>query len=318
VPARSLTTSADYAERFRVDPQDRKLADAPNGQDPQRDNESGPAASTQISSGPRDAPAPGEQPNGHRQGGSAQPGRPKPALRLGGDDASRPDTARRPGPAGGADRDQLPAELRDLVTRTLAACRAAEGRNALGGYGTSGLTPAIQRIAAQLPPGGLAPGSVANTVKPADRFAAKLARLAARQPGRPPAEVAAGIGDAIRYAFAFSAAEYTEATWLAHRKLKAQGFELEVRRNRWESPECKGVFTRWRDPAHGLLFEIQFHTTESWALVSQTHGAYLRITDPMTPPAERTRLRERQVADAAGVPTPPDCMDITDFRAAAR
>jgi len=215
-------------------------------------------------------------------------------------------------------RPRLAPEHRDLVDRILAACRAAEGRNALGGYGSSGLTPALRRIAAQLPAGGLAAASEADTLKAADRFATRLARLIDRQPGRPPAELAATISDGIRYAFTFPAADYTEGTLLVHRKLKAQGFDLEARRNQWDSREYKGIFTRWRDPAHGLAFEVQFHTVEGWDLLKQTHDAYLRITDPATPAAERARLRARQATAAATLSPPPGCLDIADFKAGSR
>jgi hypothetical protein len=210
------------------------------------------------------------------------------------------------------------ADLRELVERTLARCRTAEGRNVLGSYGSSGLTPALQRLAAHLPFGGLAPDSEANSLKPADSFAAKLARLIARNPGRTAEELAASIGDAVRYAFAFEVAHYVEGTWLVHRRLKSHGFELEIRRNRWESPERKGIFTQWRDPAHHLAFEVQFHTTASWAVVQRTHDVYVQITDPATPPAERARLRARQVAAAAAAKAPPNWADIGDFRLEAR
>ena len=209
-------------------------------------------------------------------------------------------------------------DLTDLVERTLAACRAAEGRNMFDNYGSSGLTPAIQRLAAQLPAGGLAPGSEADSLKPAVRFAAKLAKLIARNPGRPPEELAASISDAVRYAFAFEPDDYTECTWLVHRKLKTQGFELEVRRNRWESPEHKGIFTRWRDPAHGISFEVQFHTMASWTAAKRAHDAYASITDPATPASERAQLRARQVLAAATAIAPAGCMEIEDFRAEQR
>ena len=101
-------------------------------------------------------------------------------------------------------------DLRQIVGQAMTASRVAEGQTVFGGYGSSGLTPAIQRIAAQLPYGGLAPGSEANTLKPADRFAAKLARLAARNPGQSPEELASSIGDAVRSAFTFEPADYTE------------------------------------------------------------------------------------------------------------
>ncbi|HEY2505094.1 MAG TPA: hypothetical protein VGI58_01140 [Streptosporangiaceae bacterium] len=228
----------------------------------------------------------------------------------------QPGTAGRPRPLTGT--PPLSGALQDLVQRTLDAHRAAEGQNVFGGYGASGLTPAIQRIAAQLPAGGLAPGSHAHTLKQADRFAAKLARLIARNPGRSAGDLARSISDGVRYAFAFDPGYYTDGTWLVHRKLKAQGFELEVRRNRWESSEYKGIWTRWRDPAHDLCFEVQFHTAISWAIVQRTYPAYVQITSPETSPADRALLRARQVAAAAEAKSPPGSTEIADFRLAPR
>ena len=208
---------------------------------------------------------------------------------------------------------RLPADHRRLVTGMLAAFRAAEGQNMFGGYGEGGLTPAMMRISAQLPSGGLAPGSEADSLKSAERMAAKLARLIERHPGRTPEELAAGIVDGLRYAFAFDPDYYTEGTWLVHRKLKAQGFELEARRNRWESPEYKGVWSRWRDPASDVSFEVQFHTDASWDIVLRTHETYVVITDPRTPAAERARLRARQVRAAAVATAPRGWAEISDF-----
>jgi hypothetical protein len=266
-------------------------------------------------------------PGGHERNGSERNGG-SAHYRLGQPDSGYSRPASGPAPEPGSESRQVtgprdpasavPAELRDVVRQALTASQAAEGRTVFGGYGSSGLTPAIQRIAAQLPVGGLAAGSEANSLKPAARFAAKLARLAARNPGRDPEELVRLIGDAVRYAFAFDPGDYTEATWLVHRRLKAQGFDLEARRNRWESPEYKGIFSRWRDPAHGQVFEIQFHTTASWAVAQRTHDVYIRITDPGTPPDERARLRARQVTAAAEAKAPPGCMEIADFQAEAR
>jgi hypothetical protein len=177
---------------------------------------------------------------------------------------------------------------------------------------------AILRLAGQLEHGGLAPGSEADTLKSAERLSAKLARLAARHPDRTADELAAGISDVVRYAFTFDAEHYAEGTWLMHRKLKAHGFELEARRNRWDSPEYKGIWTRWRDPVHDLGFEVQFHTFASWDVIQRTHKAFVAITDPATPSAERSRLRKKQVAAAAAAKAPPDWAEITDFGRGAR
>jgi hypothetical protein len=142
--------------------------------------------------------------------------------------------------------------------------------------------------------------------------------MIARYPGVPARDLAAEIYDTARFTFVFDPDQYTDGTWLVHRRLKAQGYELEARRNRWESPEAKGIRTRWRDPAQNLAFEVQFHTPASWDVLQGTHEAYLRITDPQTPPDERAQLRARQVAAAAATRPPVRSSEIGDFRADVR
>jgi hypothetical protein len=217
-----------------------------------------------------------------------------------------------------AEHGALTREQEELADQALGRYRSADGRNVFGGYGESGLTPAIRRVEAHLPNGRLAPDTDLHTLKSPERYKDKLARLIARNPGVPARDLAAEIYDAARYTFVFEPEDYTDGTWLVHRRLKAHGFELEARRNRWESPEYKGIRTRWRDPAHDLAFEVQFHTPLSWDVVQRTHEAYLRITHPDTPPAERAQLRARQVAAAATTRAPPRCAEIGDFRADVR
>ena len=218
----------------------------------------------------------------------------------------------------GARRGVLTPEQEQIANRALGRYRAADGRNVFGGYGESGLTPAIRRVESHLPHGRLAGDSEDYTLKSPERFKEKLAKMIARNPGSPAEDLAAEIYDAARYTFMFEPQEYTDGTWLVHRRLKAQGFELEARRNRWESPESKGIRTRWRDPAHDLAFEVQFHTPASWDVLQRTHDSYVRITDPQTPPDERDQLRGRQVAASAAIRPPPRCAEIGDFRADTR
>jgi hypothetical protein len=215
-------------------------------------------------------------------------------------------------------RRRLTVEQDRIADQALEKHRAADGRNMFGGYGESGLTPAMRRVEAYLPHGRLAPDSEENSLKSAERYKEKLARLIDRNPGIPAAELADEIYDAARYTFVFEPQDYTDGTWLVHRRLKAQGFELEARRNLWENHEVKGIKTRWRDPAHDLAFEVQFHTPSSWEVLQHTHEAYLRITDPRTPPAERVQLRARQAAEAAASRAPVRCAEIGDFRADTR
>jgi hypothetical protein len=201
-----------------------------------------------------------------------------------------------------------------IAEEALGRFRVAEGRNVFGGYGHSGLTPAMRRIEAQLESGQLLPDTENRSLKQPDSFRKRFADLILRQPDKPADELSLDVHDGIRYAFIFDAENYAEATLQAHSRLKGHGFELEVRWNGWESREFKGINSRWRDPAHDLVFEVQFHTASSWDAWERAKGPYERIIDPTTPPAERARLRAMHAGNLARVPVPPRCTAIPDFR----
>ncbi len=198
----------------------------------------------------------------------------------------------------------------DALTRY----RKAEGRNVFGTYGHSGLTAAMRRIEALLERGQLVPHTEAEALKSADRFKEKFADLIMRHPDKSAEELAHEVHDAVRYAFLVDTAHYTEATLQVHSRLKGQGFELEARRNCWENTEYKGINTRWRDPAHDLAFEVQFHTTSSWDVRQRAQALYQKITDPGTSPGDRVRLRGVRADMSAKILVPPGSTTIPDFR----
>jgi hypothetical protein len=206
-----------------------------------------------------------------------------------------------------------PEESR-IADEALGRCRIAEGRNVFGGYGHSGLTPAMRRIEAQLEHGQLLPDTETTALKPADSFKEKLADLIMRHPDKSAEELALDVHDGIRYAYIFDTEHYTDGTLQAHSRLKGSGFDLEVRRNCWQGPEYKGINSRWRDPAHDLVFEVQFHTAASWDVSQRAHGLYEAITDAGTPPEERARLRSMYAEMSAAVPVPRGCATIPDYR----
>jgi hypothetical protein len=195
---------------------------------------------------------------------------------------------------------------------------ANEGRDAEGTYGEHGLTPAMRRIEAQLEHGHLVEGTEKFVLKDPDSFKEKFADLITRNPDKSYDELACEIHDAIRYTFIFSVEGYTEGTWDSHRKIETAGYELEVRRNKWTNQEYKGINSRWLDPASGQLFEIQFHTQESWEAKQRTHQAYGRIKDPRTPADELRSLREYQKRISQAVELPPGALDIPDYRREGR
>ena len=201
-----------------------------------------------------------------------------------------------------------------MADEALGRCRIAEGRNVFGGYGHSGLTPAMRRIEAQLEHGQLLPDTESRALKSADGFKEKLADLILRHPDKSAEDLALEVQDGIRYTFLFAAEHYTDGTLQAHSRLKGNGFDLEARRNCWQNPEYKGINSRWRDPAHDLVFEVQFHTGASWDVSQRAHTLYEAITDPATPPQERKRLRSIYGEMSATVPAPPGSTTIPDYR----
>jgi hypothetical protein len=205
-----------------------------------------------------------------------------------------------------------------VAEEALGRCRIAEGRNVFGGYGHSGLTPAMRRVEAQLEHGRLAPDTETFTLKSADSFKKKLADLILRHPDKSAEELSLEVPDGIRYAFIVEAEHYTEASLQAHSRLKGNGFDLEVRRNCWKSPGYKGINSRWRDPAHDLVFEVQFHTAESWDAWQRAHDLYEAIGDLGTPPEQRARLRAIYADMSAAIPVPPGCTAIPDYRKEGR
>jgi hypothetical protein len=205
-----------------------------------------------------------------------------------------------------------------VAEEALGRCRIAEGRNVFGGYGHSGLTPAMRRVEAHLEHGSLAPDTENFTLKSADSFKKKLADLILRHPDKSAEELSLEVPDGIRYSFIIEAEHYAEATLQAHSRLKGNGFDLEVRRNCWKIPGYKGINSRWRDPAHDLVFEVQFHTGESWDTWQRAHALYEAIGDLSTPPEQRARLRAIYADMSAAIPVPPGCTAIPDYRQEGR
>jgi hypothetical protein len=210
--------------------------------------------------------------------------------------------------------EQLTPEQVRLAVRTLGQCRLAEGRSVFGSYGDSGLTPAMRRIEDQLEHGELVPETEKYALKSLDRFQEKLAKLIARFPGDDATDLAARIHDGIRYTFLFETDRYVDGIAETRSRLTADGHDLIELKPSWDSDEYKGVNSRWRDSASGVLFEIQWHTAESWEAKQKTHEAYEKIHDLTTPVEEVERLRDYQSAVCAEIPVPPGALQIRRYK----
>ncbi len=210
-------------------------------------------------------------------------------------------------------RDLLPEPSR-IGDSTVEECREAEGRDADGNYGDHGLTPAMRGIEAELEHGKLVDKTAEYALKSANRFKEKLAKLIDRYPGADPKELAHEIHDGIRYTLIFEFEHYTESVEHGQTKLADAGYVRIETKPSWHADEYKGVNSRWCDPASRLMFEVQFHTQESWDAKQKTHDAYEKIGTLNIPIEEAEQLRTYQRQVSAAVRIPPGALEIQPYK----
>jgi hypothetical protein len=206
-----------------------------------------------------------------------------------------------------------PADNR-VADQQLAARRNAEGRRADGNYDERGITPALRRIEGQLDHGSLVPDTEKFALKGPDRFKEKLAKMMRTEPDRPASDLAAEIHDGIRYTYILGFDDYSSEVDEVRRLLDEEGYEQAAFKPSWSGDEYKGINSQWRDPASGHIFEVQFHTQDSWEAKQKTHAAYEKIESPETAAADRAKLREYQRDTSALVPVPPGALDFFPYK----
>lgn len=196
----------------------------------------------------------------------------------------------------------------------LERCRSVEGRDADGKYGEHGLTPSMYRIEAQLEHGHLVDKTEDFALKSPDRFKEKLAKLIGRYPGADPKDLANSIHDAVRYTFIFDSEHYAESVHDGRNKLAEAGYTHIETRPSWHTDEYKGVNSRWRDPESSVMFEVQFHTQQSWEAKQATHDAYEKISNPSTHVKDVERLRAYQRDITSRIEIPPGALEIHPYK----
>lgn len=210
-------------------------------------------------------------------------------------------------------RELDPAANR-IADEAIAARRQAEGRDAEGNYTETGISPVMRRIEAELEHGTLVPDTEKFALKSPDRFKEKLAKLIERRPDESAGDLAAGIHDGIRYTFIFDEGSYTDGVRTACAAITQQKCELDRLANRWAGEDYKGINTRWCHTQSGQLFEVQFHTQQSWEAKQATHDTYEKIEDPATGVGEVEQLREYQNGIVRSVRLPDRCQEIVDYK----
>jgi hypothetical protein len=210
---------------------------------------------------------------------------------------------------------RLEPEANRIADEELSARRSAEGRATHGSYGDHGITPGVRRVEARLEHGTLVPDTERFALKSPGRFKEKLAKLIERYPDRSPEQLSSAIHDGIRYTFIFDPSSYVTGVRDTQKKLAEKGYHLRFLKPSWDDPDYKGINSRWRDPDSGLLFEIQFHTRESWEAKQATHDIYETMADPRTTPDQCSRLAAEQRKITAGITVPKSVTEISYYSA---
>src|SRR5450759_1034901 len=169
----------------------------------------------------------------------------------------------------------------------------------------------VQEVKAEVPDCDLV--GLGNRLKGEERFKEKVSDELQGKPDRSIAEITERMPDAIRYTFQLDADRYAAGYWNIRDRLELIGSEHIMSRNSWDDPEYKGVNTRWLSP-EGQVFEVQFHTPESYQAKQLTHTAYERLRTGPAPGAERPELEAFQEDVSTRIPTPQGALAIPNFR----
>ncbi len=164
------------------------------------------------------------------------------------------------------------------------------------------ITAGITQVADTLPSGQLI--GLDHRLKDLDSLARKVA-TDLDDPGNV-TQVLDRIKDNVRYTLNVPTGSYVQETTEAVRGLRAAGFEPVQWKSAWSNPGAgyQGINTWWRDPGSGQIFEVQFHTPESFDAKMVTHDLYKQRRIPGVDPSvqEALKLEEDKIFDA--IPRP--------------
>jgi len=211
---------------------------------------------------------------------------------------------------------KLSPERSLIADQAIGRCHDTEGRDVNANYGDRGLTPAMRRVEAQLEHGHLVEDTEKFALKDPDRFKEKFAKLIATDPDVNPAELVHRIRDGVRYTFIYEDSNYSSGVTDVCETITAAGYELYECKNAWvdEAKIYQGVNSTWREPDHGILFEVQVHTPASWHAKQESHPLYEVIESLSSNGEQRAEAARRQREIFSQVPIPPDVSTIASYR----
>ena len=91
---------------------------------------------------------------------------------------------------------------------------------------------------------------------------------------------------------------------------RSRGFENVTFKNTWDSAGYKGMDSTWRDPVSGQVFEVQFHTPESFTAKMDGHVLYEKERLPGISHDDLAAIRAEQSDLFGKVPVPHGAGDL--------
>lgn len=118
------------------------------------------------------------------------------------------------------------------------------------------------------------------------------------------------VSDSVRYTFLFESGKYSSQTTSVRRMLESSGYEIQKFENTWGSRDYSGINSVRLDPRSGVIFEVQFHTPESFAAKTESHPLYEMTRLPGLSPEARAAAvaASRSISDK--VKAPPGATDL--------
>ncbi|MFJ5291049.1 hypothetical protein [Streptomyces sp. NPDC088348] len=141
-------------------------------------------------------------------------------------------------------------------------------------------------------------------LKGEDSLKRKLATDILEDGDRAPEWFLSGIKDSVRYTLEVPSHTYTHGVEQAVADLQARGFENVSFKNTWESPGYKGINSTWLDPISGQVFELQFHTPESFSAKMDGHALYEKERLPGVSSEDLAAIKAEQQELFGKVPHP--------------
>jgi hypothetical protein len=134
------------------------------------------------------------------------------------------------------------------------------------------ITEAVQAAAGHVEHGRLI--GLEYRLKGEDSLKRKVATALLEDARLTPEGALANIRDSLRYTVEIATRDYSHGVQQTVGDLRARGFENVTFKNTWGGSGYKGIHSTWRDPSTGHIFEVQFHTPESFVAKMDTHVLY--------------------------------------------